>query len=32
LFQGYPHCSIYNNIKVEQNQIGYDGVIFVLWL
>jgi len=32
LLRGYPHCIIYNNIKVEHNQIGRDGVIFVLWL
>jgi hypothetical protein len=32
LLRGYPHSIIYNNIKVEQNQIGHDGVIFVLWL
>jgi hypothetical protein len=32
LFQGYPHCIIYNNIKLEDNQIGPVGVIFVVWL
>jgi len=30
LFEGYPHFIIYNNSREERNQIGHDGVIFVV--